>query len=692
MVLKDRTRGTYTAFSAMTLVISIWYFTNFIEHISDNKFYAWVVLWPAATLPPMALRFFRSFLAEPSIGGNKKPPRVTVAWTLAFYLALLYSFFVQPIHEMSLFRIPLGVYVYGTLYRCVFDLFLEYRSTTSRVSRARILYLLLGGLITITLSLTSLFPYFGEPGPALGAVFTVLYLYFLSQTLFRYRLLDVNELVGKMAVLGTLVALLWGLYGLLLAWKGRGGDDLSIVNALIASFVILILFEPVRGRMENSVNRWIVRQRYELRGRIADVRRELKSSENIRDMVDKIVHAVQESRRLTHVCFYLIDAEGNGYDLQGFHGPQSPPQRIDNNLHKALLDKVRGGFADRGLLKRQLKKNPEEKNRAISNTLEFLESYDATVMVPIFGSAETEQGAWLLGVLGFHDDRIQGAFDLDDIESFRKLADECAKTIESAQFYSRVNERDRLAAIGEMAAGLAHEIRNPLGAIKGAAQLLVGPDGKPIPASEDSSEWLGIIVEEVDRLNNVVTQFLDYARPERSGPSEYIHVDINQVVQKTVQLLENSEHKIKIEVVLDELVPPVLGDPEQLRQVFLNLGLNAVQAMGESGQLTIITSRRRRSSLGYGSFSEVRFRDTGPGIPAEAQKSLFIPFFTTKQRGSGLGLAVSERIVTQHNGTIEFRSKQGQGSTFSVFIPALGPSLPGPTVDRSLTATQSFKL
>jgi two-component system sensor histidine kinase HydH len=224
-----------------------------------------------------------------------------------------------------------------------------------------------------------------------------------------------------------------------------------------------------------------------------------------------------------------------------------------------------------------------------------------------------------------------------------------------------------------MSAGLAHEIRNPLGAIKGAAQLLIGSDGKLIEPGPEMADFLHIIVEEADRLNNVVTRFLDYARADRTEAVDRAKVDVNLVVKKTVQLLQQAPEArtITIDVRLDELLPQVHGDPEALVQVFLNLGLNAIQAMPRGGKLDILTTRRRRSRLGYGQFAEVRFRDTGVGIARDKLKKLFIPFFTTKQRGSGLGLAISQRIVNQHGGTIEVRSTPGEGSTFSVFLPAI---------------------
>lgn len=693
VLLRDRTRRTYTSFAAFTFVVSSYHLCNFIAMATGEPLAVWLALWPAATIPPTALRFFREFLAEPQIGGSVRPPRVTLVWTIAAYLALLYSALIEPIHKELWFQIPFGAYVFGGLYRCVYDLYMQFRATASRVERIRIRYLMVGGFVATTLALTDSLPRFGVAWPTVGNVLTILYLYFLSQTLFRYRLLDINELVGKMAVLGTLVVLLVATYGLLLTWIGGGQEGLFLLNAVVASFVILILFEPVRSRLESGINRWLVRQRHELRGRLHNLRRELSSVASVDDMVARIIAALEESRRVTHAAIYLLDSDGAGYDLAGHYGT-GPVSRLDSAARDGFLSRLREGYADADALRREqliaAQAGDERSEQRAREIAAAMDEIDASIAVPILGSAETEQGAWLLGILAVKDERMERAFDLDDIDMFRQLAAQAARAIESTQVYERVKERDRLAAIGEMAAGLAHEIRNPLGAIKGAAQLLVDPDGRPTTEPGESAEFLSIIVEEVDRLNNVVTQFLDYARPDKGEPPRG-RLDLNDIVRRTAGLLDTYDRadNLEINVTLDELLPPVAGDPEQLRQVFLNLGLNALQAMEGGGTLQIATTRRRRSRLGYGSFAEVRFRDTGVGIPADTIKHLFIPFYTTKQRGTGLGLAICERIVTQHGGAIEVRSSPGRGSTFSVFIPALEAPEPAPdTSDPSSAITQ----
>ncbi len=677
VLLRSRKDRMYTAFAQFTFVVSAWHLCTFIDAATDSPVMRWLALWAAATIPVTAIRFFRIFLAQPSIGGPKRGPRVTIVWTLLAYAGLVYSAIAQPIHHTLYFLVPFGTYVFGGLYRCVWDMWTVYRGTTKRVERTRVGYLALGGFVATTLQLTDVLPRFDIEWPAVGNILGILYLYFLSQSLFRNRLIDLNELLGKMAVLGTLVILLSAVYGFLLYWMGGAQKGLYLLNALVASFVILILFEPVRSWLENGINRWLLRQRTELRGRLEAVRRELPGVVDVQDMVTRITTALEESRRVTDAAVYLLDADGAGFDRVAQIGT-SVVERIDATADRALLDRVRGGYLDRDRVAREINElgraADAEPRRAPMLALKTrLEELGADLVFPLLGSAETEQGPWLLGLICLRDERTLSAFDADDIELFRQVAIGAARVIESSQAYERVKERDRLAALGEMAAGLAHEIRNPLGAIKGAAQLLM-TDGKQGGSHPENAEFLEIIVEEANRLNNVVTRFLDYARPERPGREGGGKVDLNQVVRKTVQLLQQAPlESVDVRVRLDDQLPMIAGDPESLIQVFLNLGQNALQAMPDGGTLEILTTRRRRSRLGYGQFAEVRFRDTGIGIPRDRLKKLFIPFYTTKQKGTGLGLAISHRIINQHGGTIEVRSAIGQGSTFSVFLPAADP-------------------
>src|SRR5262249_31817210 len=355
----------------------------------------------------------------------------------------------------------------------IWDLYQQYRTIVTRVEKARLRYLMIGGFVATTLALTDFLPRVGVTWPTVGNVLTILYLYFLSQTLFRYRLLDLNELVGKMFVLGALVAILTLVYGLLLVWVGGGSPQgLFILNTVVASFVILILFEPVRTWLESIVARYLVRERYELRVRMETLRHELMNVIDVRDMIRRVLASLDDTRRVPHASISLLDTDGGGYDLAGHIGPK-PVEHIDVATRRPFFDRLRGAPVMLETLERELREleasagaPPEKDMETLDGVARTLDELRASVAVPIGGADMT------LGVLSLRDERMPNAFGLDDLDLFRALAAQAAIIIENSRVYERMKERDRLAALGEMAAGLAHEIRNPLGAIKGAAQLL----------------------------------------------------------------------------------------------------------------------------------------------------------------------------------------------------------------------------
>src|SRR5215475_1205911 len=145
VLLRSRSDRMYTSFAAFTFTVAAWHLCTFIYAATQYPIMRWLSLWAAATIPPTAIRFFRIFLAQPSIGGPKRGPRVTLAWTLVAYAALVFSAVGPQIHEHIYFQIPFGIYVFGGMYRCVWDMYRQYRATTKRVERTRVGYLALGG-------------------------------------------------------------------------------------------------------------------------------------------------------------------------------------------------------------------------------------------------------------------------------------------------------------------------------------------------------------------------------------------------------------------------------------------------------------------------------------------------------------------------------------------------------------------
>jgi signal transduction histidine kinase len=259
---------------------------------------------------------------------------------------------------------------------------------------------------------------------------------------------------------------------------------------------------------------------------------------------------------------------------------------------------------------------------------------------------------------------------LRDMEPF---ADRVAELIEKSSVFDREREVERLATLGEMAAGLAHEIRNPLGAIKGAAQYLDPTANRP------ESRFLSVIVEEADRLNAVVTQFLDYAKP--SATREYKEIDLNHLIQKLVMLLSpTAPEDVDLRLQSSLLKARIRCAPEQIHQVLLNLIQNAFKALRKwdisrgdplRGDIEkrVVVSLDAFETDDLRSMIRVTVEDNGPGITRENLEKIFIPFFTTDPSGTGLGLPICRKIIQAHGGSIEVSSAPGVTTQFRIILP-----------------------
>jgi len=223
-------------------------------------------------------------------------------------------------------------------------------------------------------------------------------------------------------------------------------------------------------------------------------------------------------------------------------------------------------------------------------------------------------------------------------------------------------EKEKSLLLAEMAPVIAHEIRNPLGSIKGAAQCL-----RSEVLSNEQKELLNVIVEGTDRLNHVVSQFLDYARPYKISLASQ---NVNSIVSKAVSIVAANPLSEKIRIVqeLDENIPLIEVDEQQIAQVVLNIALNAIESMPKGGILSFYTSHVRS---GAGEEILIVIRDTGQGISKKELQDIFKPFFTTKERGVGLGLAISQKIIREHGGSIRVKSSPGQGTEFVIRLPSI---------------------
>jgi two-component system NtrC family sensor kinase len=304
-------------------------------------------------------------------------------------------------------------------------------------------------------------------------------------------------------------------------------------------------------------------------------------------------------------------------------------------------------------------------------TIEMMGKLGAEISLPIISKEK------LIGILNLGHKEDKSLYSNEDLELLSTLGNQAAIAIENARLYENLKQSqvtlrraDRLSSLGLLTAGLAHEIRNPLVAIRTFTQLLP----ERYEDAEFRDGFQGLALKEVDRICGLINDLLSFARPSKPNVArEYI----DDVVDNIVRILE-VQAKEKGIVIVHECandLPKVWIDREQMKQVFMNLVLNAIQAMNGEGSIAISTREIHRTGTApVGHFVQVEVRDTGVGIPEENLDHIFDPFFTSgKDEGSGLGLAVSHQIVQEHGGFVTVESKLGQGTAFFVHVPVGAP-------------------
>ncbi len=236
------------------------------------------------------------------------------------------------------------------------------------------------------------------------------------------------------------------------------------------------------------------------------------------------------------------------------------------------------------------------------------------------------------------------------------------------QMEDRVRRQERLATVGSLAAGIAHEIRNPLASLSGSIQVLQGE----LDLKGDNRHLMDIVVRETDRLNTIITDFLEYARPKTTQDDRIV---LSSVLDETITLLKNSKEfvdNISISCNVDPMII-MRGDARRMRQVFWNFLINSCQAMPNGGKMTISANPVSHDDEDS-AWCEIIIADTGQGISPEHLAKIFDPFFTTKIGGTGLGLAIAYRIIEDHGGTIAVAAEEGRGTKFRILIPMIDGS------------------
>ncbi len=394
-----------------------------------------------------------------------------------------------------------------------------------------------------------------------------------------------------------------------------------------------------------------------------------------------ITHMVNHTVGLTNACLFLHESKERRYLLHAVRYPALWPTNLsidESDPLVTLLQEEKDLIVVEELHAEMESRQGEEHAQRLAWVYAWMRKLEARLIVPSFSNDR------LLAFLVLGGKRTGEPFTTDDIALFSGLANQAALAIENALFFEELRtseavmiQSEKLASLGQLASGMAHEIHNPLTIISGEAQLYLerykGQDDKV-------DSVLTSIIEECKRAADITRRILRFAKP---APPDVTSVDLKATVEESLSLagyqvrMEHIERRVDI----PDGLPHVKSNQNQLQEVLLNLILNACQAMGEKGGKLMLSAHPNGASVA------LKVADTGPGIPQNKLSKIFDPFYTTKPTGTGLGLFVSQRIMKSHGGSIEVESTEGQGTCFTIRLPVWRESGSGGTAPAAAHAT-----
>ncbi|MGH7278037.1 MAG: ATP-binding protein [Candidatus Rokuibacteriota bacterium] len=575
----------------------------------------------------------------------------------------------------ALFLVYFQAYLVAGLVRLVH----AYRTVQASFRKNRTLLVILGAAVCVTggavdfarfiVGWEALYP-FGIPS---NAVFALA----LGVALVRYRLMDLG-ILAKRSVLYLLacLALAPGLFAVLyavdlLAPESMRPRDVAAAD-LRDALVLLVgigLALPLLRKLEAGLDRLIFQRQHGVRDALVALNRELVSILDIRTLAATLTSGLVSRVPVRHAALYLPEGGGAGLRLfadavAGDEDADADTDALDERL--VLWLRLHGRTLSVEEIAFRAGSDP-----GMRTVVRALENGRVALVVPLV--LEGELAAAL--VVG---EKLSGElFNADEIELLETLVGQTAIALKNARLYEDLREQmqelkrtqtqlvqsAKLAAVGELAASVAHEINNPLTVILGYTALL----GREFTADSRARERLEMVEAQANRAGKIVRDLLDFARRREPEPAP---LDTHEVIVRSLQLVESKLRaaRVDIQTVFDPDLPPILGDRDQLTQVFVNLAGNAVDAMPEGGTLLVRTAVHTHDGVPV---LRIDFSDTGVGMDTEQLARIFEPFYTTKAegQGTGLGLSVSVGIVQRHGGTISAESAPGKGTTLTVMLP-----------------------
>jgi len=667
-------------FACFVLSFATWNVGEFIMINSQNPenavLGAKIIFAGLAYAPIFFLHFSLVFPLKQRIPFFRKKNLIIFYLAPAGLLTLFFSFFpidVHPLEEMRnvfyyalKFEEPLvfqififiigcvaGVYVYWGIRNLISAL----KTTRLPKQKLQIKYLIFGivsvGVVGAGITLSNHFLELGWPVFFLASLYGILVSFFFAIALIKYRLLDIHILIRGGILYSTLSGFILVVYVLLIKNIGEMISEAYTPKSLfVESMLILVLvyiLRPFQRKAEDWIDRFFYLERYHYRRKFMEFNRALIELIDLEDVLKTTGRFISETLHIGSVAILLLDGEGEGYLIRYEENVGGGLEiRPNSNLIRFLRKSGKGTEIENLRIEKGLEGEAED-----------LLSLGFSAVIPIMLKER------LMGLMVLGRKMNQKDFTNEEIEMMEAFSTQTSLAISRALIYRDMSLKDRqimqsekMASLGELAAGIAHEIRNPLAIISGSAETM-----KKRRDKETKEEMINYIMEETDRINAMLMNFLDYAKPKEP---KFVRSNIVEVIEKSIRLISPQANTRNVEVVREfsQRARYIEADPELIQHAFMNIELNALEAMEQGGVLRInVLSNQGGQIL-------VKFSDTGKGMPPEISRKVFDPFFTTKEGGTGLGLSIAHTIVESHGGTVTNTSHGGGGTTFSISLPA----------------------
>ncbi|MBU6375831.1 MAG: ATP-binding protein [Bdellovibrionales bacterium] len=507
-----------------------------------------------------------------------------------------------------------------------------------------------GALFVLAFSTMDHVSWMGHVLPSLGNLLLCVYLILVGQAVAQQKFLDLPQLITRFVVLLVLALVLTGIYLLLVSWIEKN-PALFFLNSFAVSFFVVMSLNPLQRWVSALTDRLLASRDADWLKSLEQSKLDLRSARTVLAWENEVRQALENALAANQIKVVLThrDITENAPLLLA-----ESQQRRQSGRLSILTQSLLRAEIDRTAKASERKRLGSVLDEFLLSPFSaFLPLIDSTIKGWIFLNMESEPSRETEKPRGKHGTGINSWRQLRDVEHY---LDDAARSLSMILRVRDEAERERLATLGEMAAGLAHEIRNPLGAIQGAAQLL--------PVNSEVGPWTQVIRDEVHRLNHVVSQFLTYSKKIApvTAPVE-LHSWLIRAVERlnSAHQLSNIQAKVRLEKGPEDLIIEI--DAEAIFQVLENLVRNSVQA--GASEISIQAEFAHPAKVAV-----LLIRDNGRGISPDDFEKLFVPFFTTKpSTGTGLGLSISQRIIQSHHGVIEPVSSESVGACFRIQLP-----------------------